>query len=107
MWWCRAKNVDYKERWQAAVALLGETGRLTPEEVRSIQGEETLTQKPEKATLSQDMRVALHSMKSWDRASLEITRANNKKPPLDDLVGMKSWDAEAVLKARVLNGTID
>lgn len=107
MWpWTRVNNVDYKERWLEAVALLGDEGRLTPEEVRRISGEQTLTERVETAKISNEMKTSLRSMASWDRADLEIQRAKEHKPPLDDLVGMSSWDKADVLKARVKYGTI-
>jgi hypothetical protein len=111
MWFRKVKNVDYKERWLAAVALLGEIGRLTPEEVTRISGDkpvpETLTERVESAKPTIETKTALRSMKSWDRCALEITRAEKGLPPLDDLVGMKSWDKEAVIEARILHGTIN
>lgn len=105
MWWCKTKNIDYKERWLAAVALLGETGRLTPEEVLSISGGQSLQERVEAVKVSQAMTTTLRNMKSWDRAALEVSRAKQHKPPIDDLEGMKSWDVAAVLAARMRYGT--
>jgi hypothetical protein len=44
-----AKNVDYKDRWQEAVKLLGSEGNLTDEQVQRITGEEALHLEPEAA----------------------------------------------------------
>lgn len=99
----KAKNVDYKARWLAAVALLGETGRLTPEEVASITGETSLHVRVEATKTSAATLATLHGMRSWDRAALEVARANKHLPPLDDLQGMKSWDIQSVLEARMAN----
>lgn len=46
-------NIDYKERWLSAVNLLGDTGRLSAEEVRSIQAPEPMklvTKEPQSVT---------------------------------------------------------
>jgi hypothetical protein len=44
-------------------------------------------------------------MESWDRKDLEIARARQGLPPVDDLRGMESWDKKAVLTARAKAGT--
>lgn len=101
------QHVDYRQRWEAAVGLLGTQGRLTPEQVSQVTGR--TAGKPEPAPVPGQARNAvlreLHDMTSWDRKDLEIARAKQHLPPVDDLQGMASWDKAAVLKARAKAGT--
>lgn len=116
------RHVDYKQRWEDAVALLGTQGRLTEEQVKKITAPQPAVKTlPPPAALtvriahqgnpemrmppSLETRQALRSMASWDRAELEIDRARRGLPPADDLRGMASWDVKDVLQARAENGT--
>jgi hypothetical protein len=118
----RPQNVDYKERWLAAVSLLGDTGRLTDEQVRRISapsGEQPSCSPPPVVAVSSLKRVTsttntittttsqsvLHRMATWDRRDLEVSRAQAGLPPADDLRGMASWDVRDVLNARAEHGT--
>jgi hypothetical protein len=97
-----AKNVDYKDRWQEAVKLLGSEGNLTDEQVQRITGEEALHLEPGAA---ENLRRQFQDMYSEDRRDAEIARAEAGLPPLDDLSGMYSEDIRDVMKARVKHGT--
>lgn len=112
----RPQNIDYKERWEAAVKLLGDTDRLTKEEVQQItepaarpsQPADSLQPQPSSQPIDNSPPVppatatlrSLHRMASWDRKDIEIERAKAGLPPVDDLFGMTSWDVRDVLKAR-------
>jgi hypothetical protein len=107
-------HIDYKQRWEEAITLLGNQGQLTDEQIAKIRGEvqprepqpdppggpiwphhRYASTEPSPAVLK-----ALHNMASWDRKDAEIARARRGLPPLDDLVGMASWDAKDVLEER-------
>jgi len=106
------QHVDYKQRWEDAIGLLGSQGQLTREQVDSLTVQAPIHPpaaepafpvtpvQPSTATLR-----ALRSMASWDRKDVEIARASRGLPPVDDLVGMATWDKKAVLKARAEAGT--
>ena len=111
------QHVDYKQRWEDAIGLLGAQGQLTEEQVSQITAPRAA---PEPAEVRQYQRAGSHSvnlqagrdisrtlrnMASWDRKEVEITRARKGLPPVDDLVGMASWDQKAVLEARAKAGT--
>lgn len=112
----RLAHVDYRERWLAAVALLGDQGRLTDEQVASLKGT-ALTPPPvavsspaitpvlASPSASAVTLATLHAMASWDRRALEVERASKGLPPLDDLKGMATWDKRAVIAARMKYGT--
>jgi hypothetical protein len=102
-------HIDYKQRWEGAVSLLGAQGQLTDEQVRQIRGYDQQpppspvpgTAKPGTSTGPSAATLrTLHSMASWDRKDAEILRARKGLPPLDDLIGMASWDIKAVLNER-------
>ena len=101
------QHVDYKQRWEDAIGLLGTQGQLTQEQVDALTAGERAATEP--AATPQPAAPAtlkiLHSMASWDRKDAEIARAKNGLPPLDDLAGMASWDQKDVLKARAKAGT--
>ena len=115
----KPEHVDYRQRWEDAVGLLGNQGQLTKEQVEQITVpqpqqvavREVIKEVPAQYSLQTEVRVSsstartLHSMATWDRAAIEIERARNGKPPVDDLDGMASWDKAAVLKARAKWGT--
>lgn len=122
----QAKNVNYKERWRAAVVLLGETGQLTAEQVKTItapkaaktraqpaaqpvQPARPIQQRPVERLSADPSHAArqrqLRGMATWDRAAIEVERAKNGLPPVDDLAGMATWDKADVLKARARYGT--
>lgn len=115
------QHADYRERWQAAVRLLGAEGRLTGEQVAEILAPAAGQPSPGpvqpasslprpaasargKAAAGTSLQV-LHGMFSKDRRDLEIERARNGLPPLDDLAGMFSSDIREVMKARARHGT--
>lgn len=98
----RTVNIDYRQRWEDAVALLGE-GQLTDEQVRKISPEPSRVAVIHDKPTPEILRT-LHSMASWDRKTIEIQRARNGLPPVDDLAGMASWDKKAVLLARAEAG---
>lgn len=109
------EHIDYKQRWEDAVGLLGAQGQLTKEQVDRITvpqevREQSLPPVHQQLPLPPNMPSAatqrqLHSMATWDRAAIEIERARNGLPPVDDLTGMASWDKKAVLIARAKAGT--
>lgn len=115
----KPEHIDYKQRWEDAVGLLGNQGQLTKEQVEQITVpqppqaavKEVIKEVPAQYSLQTEVRISsstartLHSMATWDRAAIEIERAKNGKPPIDDLDGMASWDKAAVLKARARWGT--
>jgi hypothetical protein len=115
----KPEHIDYRQRWEDAVRLLGNQGQLTEEQVKQITVpqppqvavREVIREVPAQYSLRTEVRVSsstartLHSMATWDRAAIEIERAKNGKPPVDDLDGMASWDKAAVLKARAKWGT--
>jgi hypothetical protein len=108
-------HIDYKQRWEKAVTLLGTQGQLTDEQVRQLQGPVAVVQ----AAPADDLRgVAtrqpwleagtlrlLHTMAPWDRRDAEIARARAGQAPLDDLWDMPTWDIRDVLEARSRYGT--
>jgi hypothetical protein len=96
-------NQDYKERWLTAISLLGDEGQLTGEQLTQLAASSAVAE-----PVSSPVPAAgtgLHDMFSSDRADMEIARARNGKPPLDDLADMFSSDKKAVLKARAKYGT--
>lgn len=110
------RNVDYRERWQAAVGLLGTQGQLSAEQVKTITAPAPVRPAVRRQVQSGgdgsiqiqaggDVTLsALYHMASWDRADVEIERARQGLPPVDDLYGMATWDAAAVIKARARYG---
>jgi hypothetical protein len=111
-------RVDYKERWLQAVSLLGETGRLTDEQVASLRGEAPvsppqpppLKSAPVLPAVTQDQQLlptqrTLHALAPWARRDLEVARARQGLPPLDDLAGLPDWAITQILKARLQHGT--
>lgn len=102
-------HIDYKQRWENAVTLLGNQGQLTDEQITLIRGSAQPAPVPESAAPRHSGPTAatlrtLHSMASWDRKDAEIARARHGQPPLDDLEGMASWDVKDVLEARTRFG---
>lgn len=93
-------HIDYRQRWEDAVALLGMQGQLTDEQVSLIHAERPT---PPETTTAETLRM-LHSMASWDRKAIEVTRAENGLPPVDDLLGMSSFDKRTVMTARAQAG---
>lgn len=110
-------HIDYRQRWEDAVTLLGNQGQLTDEQVALIRGGAQPVVRPEPAApqaeparnsdpvVSRATLRTLHNMATWDRRETEIARARRGLPPLDDLEGMASWDVREVLKARTKFGT--
>jgi hypothetical protein len=97
-------HVDYKQRWEDAVGLLGTQGQLTAEQIAQITPDPCDV--PPAASPEASLPAeTLHRMESWDRKDLEIARARQGLPPVDDLRGMESWDKKAVLTARAKAGT--
>jgi hypothetical protein len=98
----RAEDLTYKDKWMAAVKLLGEEGRLTPEQIEQITGpkHQPVKELNDELLLYPDQKQ-FRSMSSWDRRDLEVQRARQGLPPADDLKGMSSWDRKDVLKARM------
>lgn len=92
------QHIDYKQRWQDAIRLLAEQGQLSEDQVRRISGNASPVAPPGEVQPA-SLRT-LHSLATWDRKELEISRAREGLPPVDDLKGMASWDITAVLKAR-------
>lgn len=85
------QNTDYKERWQSAVDLLASGGQVTAEQLAAIRGEKpAATPSYGSLTPASDVLKALHSMNSSHRCELEVERAQNGLPPLDDLWSMNS-----------------
>jgi hypothetical protein len=103
------RHIDYKQRWEDAVHLLGTEGNLTAEQVRQITvpspPQAACATSPQAALPSLATKAALRSMASWDRKDIEITRAQRGLPPVDDLTGMATWDKKDVLEARARAGT--
>lgn len=99
----RPRQVDYKERWLQAVRLLGQEGRVTDEQLASLKG--PVPARPRAPFPSQgNAQRELNTMHSSDRRTLEIERARNGLPPLDNLNGMHSSDKRQVLAARTRYG---
>lgn len=96
------QHVDYRQRWEDAVSLLGTQGQLTKKQVDQLTGGSPVPVpvKAQQQPATTAALQALHSMASWDRKSLEVTRAKNGLAPFDDLAGMASWDKKLVLEAR-------
>jgi hypothetical protein len=91
-------SVNYKARWQNAVSLLSQEESLR----------ETPDVKPAKLTPGANFapgvtQRTLNLMSSYDRAELEIKRAEKKLPPLDDLSDMSFYDKRKVIQARMKN----
>lgn len=121
----RRHNIDYKERWESAVALLGDSGQLTDEQVRQITAGQPAALAPAGADAPAAEQISpapapvhrraapapavphsvLATMASWDRRDLEVNRARAGLPSVDDLRGMAPWDKRDVLKARARHGT--
>lgn len=102
-------HIDYRQRWEDAVTLLGNQGQLTDEQITLIRGGAQPAAQPEPArkpdrggepAVTAATLRTLHGMASWDRKDAEIARARHGQPPLDDLEGMASWDVRDVLEAR-------
>jgi hypothetical protein len=101
------ESIDYKERWIAAVELLGDQGQLTSEQVKSISAvQKKIRPEPPKssgAVLDRRGRPGsgpYAGMASWDRLEVQKARAKAGLPDDDDLEGMASWDKADVLKTR-------
>jgi hypothetical protein len=98
------QHVDYRQRWEDAIGLLGNQGQLTQEQVNGLLAGTTRQAASEPVLAPAPVQAAtlrtLHAMASWDRKDLEVVRARKGLPPVDDLSGMTSWDQAAVLKAR-------
>lgn len=102
------QHVDYKERWEAAIGLLGTQGQLTAGQFSMLMGGIPVkpASSPESPLVAAAATLrAIHEMASWDRRDLEISRAKRGLPPVDDLADMASWDQKAVLAARAKAGT--
>jgi len=91
----------YERRWQSAVELLGAEGALSPEQIKEITAPTPIVQvlPPAVAEDGSYSLSLLHSMYSEDRRDLEVERAKNGLPRVDDLEGMFSEDVSAVLRA--------
>lgn len=83
--------IDYKQRWEEAVVLLGDIGRLTDEEVKRITSGESFVSKEQEQ---------FYGMYSSDRKKIAIDRARAGLPPNDNLVGMHSSDVRKVIAVR-------
>lgn len=99
-----AEHIDYKDRWLAAVKLLGGEGQLTDEQVTEITRGATASPQAVRDLKGLSQEV-LNDMFSDDRRDLEIARAKNGLPPIDDLNDMFSDDIRDVMKARAKYGT--
>lgn len=97
-----AKNLDYKERWLAAVSLLGSEGALSDEQIQQI----TAGASGGAAAVSTDRPLLRKGPGfSSDRADIEVARAKAGLPPQDNLKGMFSSDIRRVEIARAKHGT--
>lgn len=109
-WTCRdlvkrattVKNPDYKERWLAAVELLGTEGSLSEDQVRQLTADT-----PSGSVAAEIVTHPLQEMPGFssDRRKVEIARAKAGLPPQDNLEGMFSSDIRKVHEARAKYGT--
>ena len=93
----QADEAMYKHRWQEAVTLLASQGQLTTEQMASIM--------PGNIQKKTELAQKLTRQPGWstDRRDTELERAKLGLPQLDNLVGMFSDDAHAVLQAHARN----
>lgn len=105
------RHIDYRQRWEDAVALLAAQGTLTDEQVQKagrVPAPEAQMQIPVQSSAKasvQPSQALLHGLASWHRRDIEVTRAEKGLPPVDDLQGMASWHQRDVLEARARYGT--
>jgi hypothetical protein len=105
------RREDYKDRWLKAVALLGEQGNLTDEQVKTITAPAVRTTKDEKpvryasaAEPGQMSQEQLNRLGDPFRRDIEITRIKEGYPPRDTLEGMAAPFVRDVERARAKEG---
>lgn len=86
-----AKAEKYRQVWLECLRVLEGEGKITPEQYQSLSY---------RAGVANDEQRMLHALPSGKRAELEILRAHNGQPPLDDLKGMVVIDIARVREER-------
>jgi hypothetical protein len=97
------QNIDYKERWLLATSLLEGEGRITQNELRQLGLGGSIVPAIESTPEEQERKTRqkhLNQLTSYHRRMLEVDRAKNGQPPMDNLNGLSAVDLHYVLQAR-------